>query len=176
MSTRAGFADVSHIFVKVDEADAPMSLYDLAWEHVAPCGCTSGIMVAETTDADAAVREMTPNAEQRRRDAAAGFLFRLAPRDLVLDRLGKKCECTPRFGLEKVTVPDGYRWAETRGNRRQHLIAVDPDAPKEFRNVWAKHVHTGPRDHNNLWHRAWGDTPTCRTCERWATKQVAVTS
>lgn len=175
MSARAGFADVSHIFVKVAEADEPMSLDNLAWEHVAPCGCTCGIMIAETVDAEAAHRRITPNAEQRRRDEAAGFNLRLAPRDLVLDRLGNRCSCSPRFGLNKVAVPEGYRWAEATGNRRQHLVAVGTETPKEFR-IWAKHVHAGPRDHENLWERPWlMDLPTCRTCERWA-KGQAVTS
>lgn len=156
----------AEILVRLDGETEPRPLTELAWETVAPCGCTCGIALAEYigADYDAAVKHLEPNAEQRRRDEAAGVIVRLVPHSGSFDRFKAGCDHDPKWGDPRPPVPDGYRWAEAVVDaRRQHLVQVPEDAEKRWRE-WTAPLCGSKRD---LFEKAWR-LPTCRTCEKRA--------
>jgi hypothetical protein len=157
------------ILVRLEGETEPVALDQLAWEHVAPCGCTCGVMNADHygADRDAAFKRFLPNADARRQDETRGFLFRLAHRDAVIDRMKQRCAHEPRFGVEVVPVPAGHRWATAGSSSRSHLVPV-PEATKEhsFRE-WTSPI-CGATRRDDLWSGVWNDEPHCTRCERRA--------
>lgn len=165
---------MSTVLIQLDGETDPRALSDLAWETVAPCGCTYGIALAEYIGHDqaAAVKHLEPSAEQRRRDQAAGFVVRLVAHADSFERFKGQCEHDPKWGVPSPLVPDGYRWAEaTRDARRQHLVRVPADADERW-SEWTKPLCGGK---TSLFVQAWR-LPTCRTCERRARDLPAAVS
>lgn len=166
------------ILIRVGGDVVPLS--DLTWETLAPCGCTCGVAIASYIGADreAAAKHLVPNAEQRRRDEAAGFVLRLVKTEEATARFRAPQECphTPRWGVQTVPVPDGYGWSDAHGQRRSHLVPVPP-APKEakphyrWRTGWDVTTLCG-RARDGSYSLTFGDLPTCRTCERMAKAMV----
>lgn len=156
---------MAEILVRLDGETEPRPLTDLAWECIAPCGCTSGCMVAETPDRDAAYREFLPNAEARKRDEALGFVFRLGEHRAVVDRIQVRCPHQPAWGVDRPPIPPGHRWAHATGARRKHLVAVPESEDKHRFLLHAAPLCGGKRD---LFGYTWGDQPECATCEKRA--------
>ncbi len=172
------------ILIRIDGEPLPLS--DLTWETLAPCGCTCGVAIASYIGADreAAARHLVPNAEQRRRDEAAGFVLRLVNTEEAIARFKAPQECphTPRLGVEKVPVPDGYGWGDAHGQRRSHLVQVPPVPEgaeskryRQWRTDWDVTTLCG-RDRDGRYERTFGDLPTCRTCERKAKAMTTAVS
>lgn len=162
------------ILVRLDGETEPLPLGKLAWEHVAPCGCTCGVIDAAHAgaDRDAAFRDFLPNADARKLDEKRGFLFRLARRDAVIDRMKLRCQHTPMYGVEVVPVPTGYRWAVAGSSKRSHLVPVAVDANKHSFREWTVPVcAVGKR--KDSWGAVWNDEPHCTRCEKWARAQAA---
>jgi hypothetical protein len=162
------------ILVRLDGEPEPLTLNLLAWEHVAPCGCTCGVMDADHAgaDRDVAFRDFLPNADARKLDAKRGFLFRLARRADVIDRMRHRCEHTPRFGVEVVPVPAGHRWAVAGSSKRSHLVPVADDAKQHSFRVWTVPI-CGATQRAGSWGAVWNDEPHCTRCEKLARAQAA---
>jgi hypothetical protein len=117
------------ILFEVEGKPTPSS--DCSWLLYAPCGCMCGVHVAGYGDtviasADEAWKSIEVNAEQRRRDKAAGFTVVLGLRSECM-KLQDDCPHTPRYGVVKTPVPDGHEWAQISGggrrsSRRKHLV------------------------------------------------------
>lgn len=146
---------------------------DASWYTVAPCGCTSGVMLAvvgDTVYADETTvwKHLTPNAEQRRREQALGFKVEIGLRKDVRTRLVIDCEHTPKWGVEKTPIPDGHQWARenshTGRSRRLHLVPDLPDRGIDYE----RHVSLCSTD-RRLWSAQWHMTdglPECTKCAR----------
>lgn len=156
-----------NVLVQLDGETEPTPLDDLSWETVAPCGCTCAAAVARYygTDVEKVRKRLVPHAEERRREDAQGFVYRLDRTEAVCDRLTVDCPHTPKWGVEKAPVPSGYWWAHASGGRRAHLVAVPAAADKVRFEEWAVPLCGGKRD---LFGKNWDDYPTCRTCEKKA--------
>lgn len=156
----------AEILVRLEGETEPRPLRDLTWETIAPCGCTCGLALAEYIghDYDTAMTRLEPNAEQRRRDAAAGYVVRLVPHSESADRFSAQCHHDPKWGRDSAPVPDGYCWGEAAQDaRRQHLVPVPADTEKRWVE-WAAPLCGGKRD---LFQKGWR-LPTCRSCEKRA--------
>jgi hypothetical protein len=146
-----------------------------SWFILAPCGCACGCHVVNegAMTEDEVWKSFTPNAEQRRRDKAAGFRIEVGPRSDVL-KLSDKCPHTPKWGVEKAPVPEGHQWAReyclTYG-RRKHLV---PDIGVENcteGRYGAGHTAALCGSEAFHWHTEWyavDGIPECLTCVKKA--------
>jgi hypothetical protein len=160
----------AQILVQLDGETAARPLDALSWERLAPCGCTVGLMTAQTTDRDAAHREFVRNADARKRDDALGFQLRLAERHSVIDRMKARCPHTPAWGVDRAPIPAGHRWGHAAGGRRIHLVPV-PET-EGARTFLTPAVPLCGRK-RELFAYPWGDQPECATCERRAREMSA---
>jgi hypothetical protein len=155
----------AQIRILLDGEPHPLPLDDLAWERLAPCGCTVGTMVAFTADQSVAHRAFVQNADARKRDATLGFQLRLAERHGVIDRMKGRCPHVPVWGVDRAPIPPGHRWARAQGGRRIHLVPV-PDTEGE--RTFLLHAKPLCGRKRELFQYPWGDQPECATCEERA--------
>lgn len=163
---------MAKIFFEIDGKLTPID--DCSWLMYAPCGCMCGVStVRDNAMTEAAAWEsLASNAEQRRRDHAAGFRIVLGRRSQVRD-LNAECPHTPMWGVEKTPVPGGHQWARTVHppiGRRKHLV---PDIAVE--NYVERRYGAGKTaalcgSEAWAWSTKWHDidVPECRACAKKA--------
>lgn len=159
----------------------PVPIRDCSWLLVAPCGCVAGITVADgraegpITSPEAALASFTPNAEQLRRDIAAGWTARLhgVRHAAVAEMVGPNgCPHKPMWGEEKAPEVEGWVWAATSKARRSHLVPVADDEGSFDRTRAAMCGSEYWGWHTDAW--AVMDMPTCRRCEAKAREMAGV--
>ncbi len=150
---------------------------DAVWYQVAPCGCTCGVSVVTLSSVkgyspklteDSAWEAFYSNAEQRRRDKAAGFRIELGFREDITTRLKVKCGHVPQWGVPEQPMLEGWVWAGNRAGRRAHLVPGDSqgEALKVLPGLDALKALCGKADrHWGTFYVELGDLPTCRKCE-----------
>ncbi|WP_326565105.1 DUF6011 domain-containing protein [Amycolatopsis rhabdoformis] len=165
----------THVTKMLFEIDGkPTPIDDCSWLLYSPCGCMSGISTVRdgALTEDDAWADFEPNAEQRKRDKAAGLRVTIGLRSEVRN-LATDCPHTPKWGVENTPVPDGHQWAQTvhtpRG-RRKHLV---PDVGVE--NYAERRYDSGNTaalcgSEGWSWGTAWHelDAPECLACARKA--------
>lgn len=155
----------AQILIRLDGEPDPLPFSELTWEYIAPCGCTCGVMVPEEVDEEAALRRFTPNADRRRRKASEGFRLVLAKRAPAIEHIKARCSHDPEYGVAKIPVPPGHRWAEGVSGRRSHLVPVPDDADK---HRWRDDVVPLCGGRRDLYGYTWDDLAECTRCERKA--------
>ncbi|MDQ0377925.1 hypothetical protein [Amycolatopsis thermophila] len=162
---------------------------DCSWLLIAPCGCPCGITVIGRGDdvlatAEQAMKAFVPNAEQRRRDAKAGWKVRLGLRKEV-HQLVDDCKHTPRWGVEKTPIPEGHVWARQvvsvrRGNgRRKHLVPVIGVENRSEGRYGAGETPALCGSSTWHWSDKWWDVndyPECVRCQRAARALPSIAS
>lgn len=123
-------------YLEID--DVPVLATQVSWITTAPCGCVSGIQLAQITEPRYEHNVLTESAawaqlyegraEKMRRDKAAGFTIRPVLTSVGVDLLQMKCEHEPRWGVEPPPVPDGMEWAapgwRSTSRDRSHLVSA----------------------------------------------------
>lgn len=164
---------MTQLMFTIDGAPTPAD--DCTWYEIAPCGCYCGAMLAVVGDAVYATEEQVwrhrePNAEQRRRQIAAGFTQKLDLRSKVVELLTPQCEHTPTWGVEATPIPEGYAWFREDGykakGRRIHLV---PASAAEWKVGERPAALCGAA--SNLWRTGSHVTsgiPECTRCQKAA--------
>lgn len=125
---------MSMIYLEVDGKPVPASECD--WIVIAPCGCLEGVMVVQSKycetpralTADDARREFHTNKVAAKRSLDEGFQFKLVTHDQFRAMAFGDCTHTPKWGVERAPLPDGYAWATLDGHfgRKTHLKHMVP--------------------------------------------------
>lgn len=113
----------------------PVPANDLTWCIYSPCGCQSGVMVAQSgtylvPDEETAWKDFFENATIRKREKDRGYTFRLLPHEDGTKALGSKCPHTPMWGVPDESAPDGHAWARKPKAKLLHLVPFDGDAER----------------------------------------------
>ena len=167
----------------------PVVAPEAAWYQIAPCGCASGVTVAQGVygsppkltedDAWGSFYSHPGAAEHMKRDRAAGFRMEIGLRDDVKTRLTGECPHVPKWGVTPPPTPGGYTWAGMRDSRRSHLVVGTNDRDASYvlgDNAWNTRSSVAPLvtlcgKSSRFWSTHWAsnaDAPTCRKCERAA--------
>jgi hypothetical protein len=115
----------------------PVPADDLVWAIYSPCGCQSGVIVAQSgsyliPDEATAWKEFFESAAIRKREQKRGYTFKLLLRQDGTKMLGGTCGHTPKWGVPDTTPPEGLAWAKEQKGKSLHLIPYTgpTDRPK----------------------------------------------
>lgn len=160
--------------VYLDYEGAPVPIEDCSRLLVAPCGCVPGISTATAGNdlivtPEQALAEFVENAEQRRRDIAAGWSTRLAgpDRQAASRQMTPECPHTPMWGREPLPALDGYKWAaDGSKGKRSHLVLEEKLDTFVNSRALCGNESWG-------WRNGWParELPSCRRCESQARAQ-----
>lgn len=113
----------------------PVLASELTWCIYSPCGCQSGVMVAQSgsylvPDEETAWKEFFENAAIRKREQDRGYSFKLVPHAEGTKALSAKCHHTPMWGVPDESAPEGFTWARKDKAKLIHLVPVTGDADR----------------------------------------------
>jgi hypothetical protein len=178
------------VTITVNGRSIPAS--EASWMLIAPCGCIAGATVVKRVSKFVLTEKQAwkefydgqPGAaEQRTRDQAAGFTVQLADVETIRARLKATCPHEPQWGVQPPPCPEGYTWAGTSDTKRSHLVLGEKD--RDARYILGNHPYTVDPltslcgKSSSYWSTHWAsnaDAPTCRACEREASRLLASTS
>lgn len=122
-----------NVYLEVDGQPIPAN--NLSWAIYSPCGCQSGVMVAQSgsflvPDEDTAWKEFFENAAIRKRDKERGYTIRLLKHEESVMGMGGKCPHTPMWGVPDESAPGGHVWAKKSKAKLLHLVPFDGDSAR----------------------------------------------
>lgn len=172
------------IFLEVDGQAVP--LQDCSWYSYSPCGCCSGVMMAESGDDVYATEEQAwahfePNTALRKRDQSRGLRLEIGLRREVQAKLVMDCPHDPKWGHAPAAVLDGFVWATTEiypsARDRAHLVPRDVATayvPRHDFPLARPGKSLCGRDEYRWWTsgRVLADAVECARCVRAAQKAV----
>jgi hypothetical protein len=105
----------------------PVPANNLSWAIYSPCGCQSGVMVAQSgtylvPDEETAWKEYFENATIRKREQKRGYTMKLLKHEDSVKALGGKCPHTPMWGVPDTTEPEGHAWGRKPKAKTVHLV------------------------------------------------------
>jgi hypothetical protein len=161
-----------------------LPLHECNWTMFAPCGCVSGVMVADLSDrryqrdaittVEQAWEHMYDSRIERERDQKRGFRFELMPRCESIDLMKGDCQHEPKWGYEHAPTLDGYAWAAISqyGSRSSLMHLVSSEAVEAYRNHQYGYPRTSPLCEGKpqwAWSEEWHATDGKVECKRcWA--------
>ncbi|UXM92523.1 hypothetical protein [Paenarthrobacter sp. JL.01a] len=121
----------------------PVPARELTWAVYSPCGCQSGVIVAQSgtyliPDEATAWKEYFETAAIRNREKKRGYSFRLLRHEDSTKNLGGNCPHTPKWGVPDTTPPEGMAWGKSSSGKTMHLIPFDGESSNRHSFVTAK--------------------------------------
>jgi len=159
----------------LDYQGVPVLAADLSWYNVAPCGCASGVIVAEMlyggevyTTPERAAKEFHETAAHRKKAESKGWTMQLGHRSEVRERLAG-CTHSPRYGVEPQERLEGYSWVAIRDGKRDHLLT------EGWADIGKGEVVAlcGATAYSFQWNDEWMHNLECGACEKKAKKTNA---
>lgn len=122
---------MSGVYLEVDGQPVPAS--ECSWIDTAPCGCISGVTMAEIGDevlvnVEQASASYYSNAVARARAEQEGFRLSLTTHAKFRATKWDDCPHDPKWGVAHVDPPEGWEWGTADGGfgRQTHLKHMVP--------------------------------------------------
>lgn len=121
------------VFLEYD--GKPVLARELVWGVYSPCGCQSGVIVAQSgtyliPDEATAWKEYFETAAIRNREKKRGYTFRLLRHEDGTKNMRGECPHMPKWGVPDVTPPEGMAWGKPSSGKTLHLIPFDGDTSR----------------------------------------------
>lgn len=125
------------IYLEVDGQPVPVE--QCFWMQFSPCGCASGVAVADLRGAPLITEDLarieftrTNTKLEVERDKAAGYTMKLVTRqqyrDTYMEQIKGSCPHDPKWGHVVPPIPEGFEWrykGPFSRARFQHLVDVE---------------------------------------------------
>lgn len=113
----------------------PIAAKDLSWGIFSPCGCQSGVMVAQSgtflvPDEESAWKEFFDVATIRKRERERGYSIKLILHKDGTSMMGGKCPHTPTWGVPDESAPEGFAWGRRVKAKLLHLVPFTGDSER----------------------------------------------
>jgi hypothetical protein len=177
----------ANVYLEVD--GRPVRARECTWIDTAPCGCISGVMVAESggevyLNAEQAAARYYSNAVARKRAEAEGFVLSLTTHEAFRAMGWDDCPHDPKWGVAHVEPPEGWEWGTADGGfgrqtHIKHMIPAGNALTRESRNwrEWPQPLPAlcGASRRGSHWRAVdWTvDVEPCLKCETKATERAS---